>query len=224
MPCDCAARARSPLPPRPAFVGRRWMLLSLSLSPRCLCAAGALSRARCCGRAPAAPAARPLLRLRVRCCGWAPAACACGRPSPWRGGGGQGGATRRGGYKTAAGRGWPPPTRGRQRPVLLAPRSRPPQKLEYLYYHPEGHSALCSSLRDARGLPRGTLPLKGRLLNRCTAAAPAFGRISGGNQRHLPVRPGYLRSWARGPVTWASRLPVSLPLSVSSRRTDVPVD
>jgi len=89
-------------------------------------AAFAVARPRC-GRlhAPAAAAAPHRLPVPV--------------PAPV-GGAGRGGETRGGRFKTAAELGWPLPTWGLQRPVLLAHPSRPPSVL-MLPQHPDGHSA-----------------------------------------------------------------------------------
>ena len=123
MPCVClSAPVRRRRPAR--FCGGGWLLpFSLSVSllplPRRRRVAGARARALRCG------------------CGAAPCPCL---PRHRRGGAGRGGATRGGQYKTAAVGGWPPPTQGRQRPVLLAHPSRRPDVLELV--HPlEGHNA-----------------------------------------------------------------------------------
>ena len=90
---------------------------------------------RGCPHAPAAAAAPHRLHVPV------PASV---------GGAGRGGATRGGRFQTAAELGWPPPTSGRQRPVLLAHPSHQPNVL-VLPQHPDGHSAplFLFSRRDA---------------------------------------------------------------------------
>ena len=109
------------------------------------------------------PSPLPLPRLRRAAGARAPAAAAVLRPLPvpapppaW--GDGRGGATAADCTRLPRRRGWPPPTRGRQRPVLLAHPSRPPQGLG-LDQQPEGHSALLlflsPSLCNYFSLPAG---------------------------------------------------------------------
>jgi len=106
--------------------------------PLCLCGGLAAAFVFFLAFAVAPPCGR---RSRALRCGCAAAPFPC-LPRPRRRG-----ATVEAVQSAASGtrpprrRSWPPPTRGRQRPVLLAYPSRPPDVLE-LIQQPEGHSAL----------------------------------------------------------------------------------
>lgn len=158
-----ARRGRSPCPP-----GGGWLLLSLSLSPQRRRAAAARLHARSRGRAAAAPqrALRPA-------------------PAPF-GGDGRGGATRGGQYKTACRGGWPPPTQGRQRPVLLAHPTRPPYVLGCTSQRGIQRPSSSSKTRRIWPSPRRAA-CRLRLLNRtfpASSPAPLSAAATNAPHRH----------------------------------------
>jgi len=124
------------------------------------------------------------------------------------GGAGRGGATRGGRFKTAAELGWPLPTWGRQRPVLLAHPSRPPSVL-VLPQHLDGHSApLLLIFSTRRTLLPAVLARRRCSPNRIPRLARP-GHIGVGNQRRLPLLPCRPCPPRRELAFTASRLSVS---------------
>lgn len=168
-------------------------------------AAAARLHARSRGRAAAAPqrALRPA-------------------PAPF-GGDGRGGATRGGQYKTACRGGWPPPTQGRQRPVLLAHPTRPPYVLGCTSQRGTQRPSSSSKTRRIWPSPRRAA-CRLRLLNRtfpASSPAPLSAAATNAPHRHGKELGRYGRAGSP-----ASRLVFRLLylFSLCSRRAGLPVN